>query len=144
MIAIVVVVVVVVVVFGLVWVVCLFVFETEGQLSQHQNELKPRICVLIAIVRSLDICLSMLFNCLNSNFDKRLTLKLFRSSWHVWINFSANYQFWNYRKDITLFISITFFSEIAGIMQNIPSFKLNVKNILQNTVIPTKHCYGYE
>ena len=29
-----------------------------------------------------------------------------------------------------------------GIMHNIPSFRLNVGNILQNKINPTKHCYG--
>ena len=32
------------------------------------------------------------------------------------------------------------FSRIDNIMQNIPSFKLNVKNIMHNILNPTKKC----
>ena len=45
---------------------------------------------------------------------------------------------------ITLFKSITMLCGTHIILRNIPSFRLNVKNILQNTVSPTKHYYGFE
>ena len=39
--------------------------------------------------------------------------------------------------DITLYRSITMFCGTDNILQYIPSFRLNVKNILQRTVSPT-------
>ena len=45
---------------------------------------------------------------------------------------------------MTSFRSITMFCGTDIILQNIPSFTLNAKNILQNTVSPTEHCYGCE
>ena len=30
------------------------------------------------------------------------------------------------------------------ILLNIPPFGMNVRNVLQNIVSPTKHCYGHE
>ena len=47
-------------------------------------------------------------------------------------------------KNITFFTSITLFCRTDNIMWNIPSFRMNVGNILHNNVGSTTHCYGYE
>ena len=45
---------------------------------------------------------------------------------------------------ITLFRSITMFRGTDSILLNIPPFGMNVRNVLQNIVSPTEHCYGHE
>ena len=45
---------------------------------------------------------------------------------------------------ITLSRSITILCGIDNNMKNIPPFKPNVRNILQNIANPTKHYYEYE
>ena len=46
--------------------------------------------------------------------------------------------------NIPLFRSITMFNGTDNIMWNIPSFKLNVRNILHNTISPIELCLGFE
>ena len=50
----------------------------------------------------------------------------------------------NNHYSITLFIMKTMSCGTDNIMYNISSCMLNLRNIMQNSVSPTKHCYGYE
>ena len=45
---------------------------------------------------------------------------------------------------MSLFIFITMLCGIESILRNIPTFKLNVRNILHNIVSPIEHYYGYK
>ena len=48
------------------------------------------------------------------------------------------------RINITLFRATTMFYMTDNILQNIYTFRVKVKNILQNTDNPAEHCYGSE
>ena len=63
---------------------------------------------------------------------------------HPYIFSPFDYRFSFEDPHITLFKSMTMFSGTDNILRNIPSFKLNMGNILHNNILSIDHCYGSE